>query len=198
MRAPVALLLASCALAACDESVVWHKMHPTLERMLDQRRGDPYAASAAFPDGRAMRPPPPGTIARGSEEPPYQVAGEFVDRVPYPVTRALLERGRGQFEVTCAACHGILGDGKSVVAEKMEERPPPSLLIDRILALRPGEIEEVVENGYGLMASYDDQLPDPLDRWAVVAYVGALQLSQHVEAASLPADMQRELARGAR
>ena len=189
----VATAWLSLGTSACDDSAVWHRMHPTLERMLEQRRGDPYAPSPTFADGRAMRTPSPGTLAWGEETPPMRVDGGFVDELPYPLTRDLLARGRAEFEITCAACHGILGDGECVVATKMTLRPPPSLHIDRIRTLPVGELADVIANGYGLMPSYAAMLPAPQDVWAVAAYVEALQFSQHARVAALPRPIQDEL-----
>jgi hypothetical protein len=183
---------AALAAVACDEGQVVHRLEPSLERMMDQPRADPFAPSTVFEDGRAMRTPPEGTLPTEEEAPPYRVDGGYVRDNPFPLTREFLLRGRSRFEVTCAACHGILGDGESVVATKMELRPPPSLHIDRIRALDDGRIEEVIERGYGFMSSYAPFLTAK-DRWAVVAYVRALQLSQRAPVASLPPDIVREL-----
>jgi mono/diheme cytochrome c family protein len=197
MRPSATLLSLFFLTVACDDSAAWHRMHPTLERMLDQRRGDPFAPSETFADGRAMRTPPPGTLSWGEAAPATSIDGGFVQTIPYPVTRAFLERGRSDFDIACAACHGVLGDSKSVVASKMELRPPPSLHLDRIRAMQPGEIASVIENGYGLMPSYSAILGSSCDVWAVVAYVGALQLSQHADVSSLPVAVRDELAREA-
>jgi mono/diheme cytochrome c family protein len=164
------------------------------ERMVDQPRGKPYGASHYFVDGRVMRAPPAGAIPVERERgPAARVLGiegaAYTESLPDRPTRASLERGRNRFEVYCAACHGVLGDGMSVVAEHMSLRKPPSLVDDPIRSYPPGRIFVVVTDGYGLMPSYAAQL-SVADRWAVVAYLRALGLSAHTELASLPDPLQ--------
>lgn len=124
--------------------------------------------------------------------------GRLAERIPIPVTPELLRVGRERFDIHCAACHGALGDGASPVARKMQLRPPPSLHLARIRAFSPGRLFQVVQYGYGLMPSYAGVL-SLRERWAVVAYVQALQLSQYARVAELPggvrAEVERELAR---
>lgn len=137
-------------------------------RMKDQSEMKvmPYAETPYFEDGIAMRLPPAGTVAHDREA-----------ITPPPVDVALLARGRQRFDIVCAACHGVLGDGDTEVARHMALRPPPSLHEPRIRALPPERVVEVIRLGFGLMPSYATVLP-PRDRWAVVAYLRALQLSQ--------------------
>jgi mono/diheme cytochrome c family protein len=181
-------------LVACDNREAFHELEPGLERMQVQPKVLPY--------GSPMRRPPPGTVPAGTGDADSRreegLAGStYVDRVPLPVTRALLERGRAEFERVCAACHGIVGDGASVVSDKMEMRRPPSLHEERVRGLAPGMVFAVITHGYGLMPAYDAML-DVDDRWATVAYVQALQLSQRALVADLPPAMRRELAEEAR
>jgi mono/diheme cytochrome c family protein len=194
-------LVASCVavVAACDESEVLHEPDPGFERMLVQRRGSPYAASSVFQDGRLMRAPPPGTVARERSVHSRTLDGAADEAsgagaIPLPVTRALLERGHAAFERICATCHGVLGDGNSVVAEKMVLRKPPSLHEARIASLPPGRVFEVVSDGYGLMPGFAAVL-DADERWAVVVYLDALRLSQSVSVNSLPPALRLELAK---
>jgi mono/diheme cytochrome c family protein len=109
---------------------------------------------------------------------------------PVPVTAALLARGRARFDTFCAACHGVLGDGESQVALNMSMRRPPSLHQYRDVA--DGYIFRVISSGFGLMPSYAAALPVE-DRWAVVAYVRALQLSQHATLDQLPPEARQRL-----
>jgi mono/diheme cytochrome c family protein len=176
------LFFASAASTACDESVALREPDPQLDRMLEQRRVDPYDPSAAFDDGQGMRRPPAGAVAYG-EEPVTP---------PPPPTRALLDVGRARFETFCAACHGALGDGQSVVASKMPLRKPPSFQEARLRVLPPPAIVAVIENGYGLMPSYADAI-DKRDRWAVAYYVKALQLARGAPASDLPPTLRAEL-----
>ncbi|HWV56347.1 MAG TPA: cytochrome c [Longimicrobiales bacterium] len=193
--APVVLVL----LAACggsDFGVYWD-----FERMVVQPRYSPYGASDLFADGRAMRVPPEGTVARGEKgyDPLIErgeVDGRYADRVPIPVNLELLRFGRERFDIFCAACHGVLGDGQSPVAARMQLRAPPSLHLPRIRAYPVGRIYQVIRFGYGLMPGYATVLTLE-ERWAVAAYVQALQLSQYARLDELPdgvrTDAEREL-----
>ena len=110
--------------------------------------------------------------------------------IPLPVTRKLLELGRKRFDITCATCHGPLGDGDSIVARQMSLHPPPSL--HRYVNKPSGYFYEVISKGFGMMASYAAELSVE-ERWAVVAYVRALQLSQLTPIGELPANEQQRL-----
>jgi hypothetical protein len=157
----VAFGLLALLLGGCD-----------LQRMTDQHRPE-------------VRTPPPRAIPTNEIVDPRIAEGlegdGFVRDVPFPVTRPLLERGRDRFEIYCAACHGVLGNGDTVVADRMALRRPRSLLEDEVRKEPAGEIYSVIVHGYGLMTSYAAQLPVE-DRWAVVAYLRALQVSQSVPA----------------
>jgi mono/diheme cytochrome c family protein len=160
------------------------------ERMGDQPSLRPFEASALFEDGRAMRSPPSGTIARGvplpSASTPGVADGRYLAGRPQPVTRAQLERGHDRFDLFCAACHGPRGDGRSPVATAMSLRRPPSLVDPPVTAFPAGRIFQVATLGYGLMPGYAVELSDA-DRWAVVAYLRVLERSQRAQLASLPA-----------
>ena len=175
---------------------------PDFERMIDQRNYRPYTEAPRFPDDRSMRPPPEGTVDRGRivGRPALTdgvVAGHYVTASPVPVDGALLARGRDRFDVFCAACHGLRGDGSSEVARHMELRRPPSLVTDAVRAFPRGRVFQVISLGYGLMPSYAAELPVG-DRWATVAYLGALQLSQGAALAALPADVRAAAERSLR
>lgn len=167
-----------------------------LQRMIDQQRGKPYAASKYFADGKLMQAPPEGTVPAvleqgTSEELEGLHAGEYVSALPIAVDRPLLERGRNRFETFCAACHGIDGSGESLVAHNMELRKPPSLVVDPVRGFPAGRVFQVISVGYGFMPSYSAELPTH-DRWAVVAYLRALQRSQATELASLPEALRKQ------
>lgn len=197
MRAALAALLVLCGCNA-----LW------VDRMKRQPKYLAYATSHFWPDGAAMRDPPEGSISQETLVAPtaetqgWLVApdggfiGEFVERVPLPVDAALLEEGRRHFSITCAACHGPLGDGVSVVASKMSLQLPPSLLSDRVRNFPDGRIFEIASDGYGLMPPYADVLT-VRERWAVVAFVRALQLSQRAPLAMVPEPTRRRLVSGA-
>jgi mono/diheme cytochrome c family protein len=147
--------------------------------MKDQPRYDVYASSHFFASGAAMQPSPTGTVPRGEPLDSRLVTGrerngEYLSDVPLPATDKLLSRGRSRFEIFCAVCHGVAGDGRSIVASNMVERPPPSLLRPELRTLPPGFLYQVVAQGFGHMPSYAPELPME-DRWAVVAYVKQLQ-----------------------
>ena len=153
-----------------------------------------------------MQAPPEGTVPReritlnaalttGREaDGPIQTNGEPLPRyaktIPIPVTRKLLDLGRKRYDITCGTCHGPLGDGDSIVARQMALRPPPSL--HRYVDKPAGYIYEVATKGFGMMASYAGELTVE-ERWAVVAYIRALQLSQSTPAAELPPDVRQQL-----
>lgn len=167
-----------------------------LERMLDQHKAEAYAESPFFADGQSMRRPPAHTVpvtrvTRRPELARGEVGGTPVSRIPIPLDAALLQRGEERFRIFCRTCHGALGDGRSEVAENMKLRKPPSLHEAKIRAFPPGQLYRVVSEGYGLMPAYADELTYR-DRWAVVAFVRALQLSQDVALAELPESLREE------
>jgi mono/diheme cytochrome c family protein len=177
-------------LAACDDllpRIGW-------ERMTDQARGKAYRASRFFPDGKLMRTPPDGSVPVERARLPAALsedsrAGAYVSAPPLRVDRALLTRGRERFDTFCAPCHGIDGSGESLVARHMTLRRPPSLLVEPVASFPAGRVFRVAGGGYGLMPGFAHELP-PADRWAVVAYLHALQRSQSTELASLPAALR--------
>lgn len=167
------------------------------ERMMDQFKAEPYEASPFFDDGQSMRQPPSGTVpAARVMGPPelvtgHTAAGQYVNTIPLKLDAAVLDRGEDRFRIFCRTCHGPLGDGRSAVAENMKLRKPPSLHEPRLRSYAPGRLFQVVSEGYGLMPSYEQSLSLE-DRWAVVAFVRALQLSQDVPLAELPASLREE------
>lgn len=187
--------LAALLLAACEVGGI--RVDPNLERMIDQSRYEAYEASEYFPDGAVSRLPPAGTVPRGRRlgEPMRErghVGTTYADRVPVPLTRELLDAGRRAYDTSCGVCHGVLGDGDSVVAQNMTLRRPPSLHDPRIRAYPPGRVFRVATEGFGLMPGYERSLTTE-ERWAVVAYIQALQLSQAFPADRLPADVREKL-----
>jgi mono/diheme cytochrome c family protein len=187
---PLILLCGICALAcACGDTTIFDPM----ER---QPKYKPFAANPLYADGRAMRNPPEGTVPRERQTMQPEITtgkdrnGQLVTAIPVAVTKQLVLRGRSRFEIHCAVCHGLLGDGDSPVASQMSLRQPPNLLQLRNVA--PGHLFQVVTEGYGLMASYAAELK-PQDRWAVVAYVLALRRSQKATLADAPPEIQQKL-----
>lgn len=156
-----------------------------------------------FADGRAMRHPIPGTVARGELLPDDAVTlgkvGEaFVAEVPVPITADLLARGRERFGIFCATCHGLTGDGRGPVAlraESLEEgtwTPPSDLHAEPAFTRPPGHLYNTIRAGIRNMPAYGPQIPIP-DRWAIVAYVLALRRSQHATEADVPPEYREAL-----
>lgn len=190
------LAIALCGLTGCGGCGAWDL---DLERMIDQPKFTAYQRCEVCPGGTIMMPPPAGAVPRGEPIAPTPLvlgrqAGRYLDAVPIAVTRAVLERGRNRFDIFCAACHGRLGNGVSEVAENMTLRRPANLLTAPYTEYPPGRIFTSITEGYGLMRSYAGELP-VADRWAVVAYVQALQLSQRAELDALPAQIRSEASR---
>jgi mono/diheme cytochrome c family protein len=195
MTAPLRLRLGALALLGAATAC------PRLDPMnTGENKRKAYQASELFADGLAMRHPPAGTVAYRSALDPVIATGlgqdgKPVADAPLEITAATLARGRAKFEVHCAVCHGLLGDGESQVALNMSLRKPPSLHAYRDVP--DGHIFRVVTHGFGLMPSYANELTVE-DRWAVVAYVRALQLSQHATLDQLPPEARQRLDKEAR
>jgi mono/diheme cytochrome c family protein len=182
-----ALLMALAVLAAgCRQD-----MH-------DTPRYEAYEASTSFPDGRASRTPPAGTVARGwlrEDDALYtgKIEGQPVDAVPFPVSYADLKRGQERFNIYCSPCHGRLGDGNGMVVQR-GLRQAASYHQDRLRQERIGYFYDVITNGFGAMQGYAEQVP-VRDRWLIASYVRVLQYSQHAPVGDVPADRRSELDR---
>ncbi len=164
--------------------------------MHDTPRYEPFEASTFFADGRASRTLPVGTVARGwlrADEAFYtgRSNGEFVAEFPFAIGHEEMQRGRERFGVYCTPCHGVLGDGEGMVVQRGLRRAA-SYHQDRLRDERVGYFFDVITNGFGAMQGYAEQVP-ARDRWLIVAYVRALQLSQHATMAEVPADRQGEV-----
>lgn len=164
--------------------------------MQDQPKYKPLAASRFFPDGRSARPIPVGTVARdelNNDDPVHTGAlnGAFLDQIPTTVTRATLLRGEERYNIFCSPCHGLLGDGNGMVARR-GSKWPANLHTDRLRNAPPGYLFQVISNGYGAMPDYADQIPVN-DRWDIIAYVRALQLSRNAALNDLPANERARL-----
>jgi len=166
------------------------------QQMGSQPRYDPLEPSTLFADGQSARQPVPDTIARGHLRDDALLNtgmedGQPASRFPFPVTRDVLDRGRDRFEIFCAPCHGRTGYGDGMIVQR-GFIPPPSFHTDTLRQVPVGHVFDVATNGLGAMPSYAAQVP-VRDRWAITAYVKALQLSQHADATSLPADLRQQL-----
>ncbi len=158
--------------------------------MHDQPRYEPLQTSSFFADGRASRPIPEGTVALDDVVTPGVLqtgdrSGDFSDTIPVKIDLALLKRGQERYDIYCVPCHGYLGDGDGMVARR-GVRVPANLHSDRIRQAPPGYIFQVISKGYGAMGDYTDQIPSASDRWAIVAYVRALELSQNATLDQVP------------
>jgi hypothetical protein len=156
-----------------------------------QPRENPLSRSDFYTDQRSERPPVEGTVARGQlHEDTYFYTGKIGnnpgDVMPFPVTREVLDRGRERFNIFCAPCHSRLGDGNGFVPSRGFPRMPPSFHIARLQKAPVGYFYDVITEGFGIMPDYASQIP-PQDRWSIVAYVRALQLSQNATKADVPA-----------
>lgn len=173
----VTLLLAAMSAPACRQD------------MAEQPRYDPLEPSGFFPDGQSARPRVPGTVARGQHGDTAalsaaKVGDTFVDTFPFPVTGEMLSRGQERYNIFCAPCHSRTGDGDGMIVRRGFRRPP-SFHIDRLRAAPVGHFFDVITNGFGAMPDYAAQI-SMRDRWAVIAYMRALQLSQRATLADVP------------
>ena len=184
-RNAVVLVVAGCAfLAACRQD-----MH-------DTPRYEPLEASTFFTDGRGSRTLVANTVARGTlreDEHLYQgkIDGQLTDSFPMPVTAEVMARGRERFNVFCAPCHGRTGQGNGMVVQR-GFRAPPSFHEERLRTAPVGYFFDVQTNGFGAMSDYAAQVP-VADRWAIAAFIRALQFSQRATVDDVPPDRRAEL-----
>jgi hypothetical protein len=171
-----ALVLAGCSLK---------------QDMALQPKNRPLSPSDFFTDGRSERPLLENTVARGSVTEDEMVVSKESNSFPIPVNLELLERGENRYKIFCTPCHGLQGDGNGMVAMRGMKHPP-SYHEERLRQVSNGYIYDVMTNGFGAMLGYSAQIP-PRDRWAIVAYVRALQLSRNARVADLPADVREKV-----
>jgi len=176
---PVLIFLALAALSGCRLD------------MQVQPRENPLSRSDFFADQRSARPLVAGTVARGDlRADTYLYTGKigdtFGNSMPFPVTKAVMERGRERYNIFCAPCHSRVGDGNGFVVSRGFTTKPPSYHTARLIQAPLGHFYDVMTNGYGVMQDYSSQIP-PRDRWAIAAYIRALQLSQNATMADVPA-----------
>jgi mono/diheme cytochrome c family protein len=155
-----------------------------------QPRENPLSRSDFFADQRSARPIVEGTVARGQlHEDTYFYTGKIGsnpgDVMPFPVTKDVLERGRERYNIYCAPCHSRVGDGNGYIPSRGFSRMPPSYHIARLQKAPLGYFFDVMTNGFGIMPDYASQI-SPEDRWKIVAYIRALQLSQNATTADVP------------
>jgi mono/diheme cytochrome c family protein len=163
----VLLLATVLAVAGCDD-----------QSMRQQNRYDTYAPSKIWPNGSEAQPLPAGVVAQGD-------LGQAQDaKEPPTITDSLMRTGRENFDVFCSPCHGLAGEGDGMVVQRGFPAPP-SYHTDRLRAASARHFFDVITDGYGVMYSYAARIP-PKDRWAIIAYIRALQESHHAQLADLP------------
>lgn len=180
----VLALIAVLALGACRQ------------KMANQPRYDPLEASDFFADGMSARPRVEGTVARGelSTDPFFDTGklnGQIADGFPVPVTDDLINRGHERFDIYCSQCHGRTGDGDGMIPSRGFRRPP-SFHTESLRNAPTGHLFDVMTNGFGAMPPYAKMIPAQ-DRWAITAYIRALQLSQNSTGAGIPVEERAKL-----
>ncbi len=168
--------------------------------MQQQPKYTPLARSWFYPDGRAARPIPAGTIAidEVDVDPALTTGtanGAFLTSIPLPVTTELLERGQDRFNIYCAPCHSRTGDGNGMIARRGFKQPS-NLNGARVRNAPPGYLYSVIVNGFGAMPDYAYQIKSVQDRWAIVAYIRALELSRGTTLSDVPPQERSELGGG--
>ena len=164
--------------------------------MYNQPKIKLYDVSDVFKNGSGMRQPPPGTVPAGSIEDEtftrgIHAGGTLVTTSPLKLDSALLERGRQRFEIYCAVCHGATGVGDGMIVQRGFPQPP-SYHIDRLRDAPLGYFVNVIANGYGAMYSHASRV-EPRDRWAIAAYIRALQLSRNASLEDVPTQDRAQL-----
>ncbi|HVT03539.1 MAG TPA: cytochrome c [Thermoanaerobaculia bacterium] len=171
------------------------------QKMGDQPKYDPYMASDFFPDGQSARPAIAGTVARGYlHEDSFlntgKVNGAVAEGYPFPVTEEVVTRGRQRFDIYCSECHGRVGRGDGMIVRRGYRRPPS--FHTKLLRSQPsGHFFDVMTNGFGAMPQYGTMIPVN-DRWAITAYVRALQMSQNAVLDDVPPSQRGGLQGGVR
>jgi mono/diheme cytochrome c family protein len=178
-----ALCLMALAFTGCGYSL--------RQDMANQPRQNPLSPSDLFQDGRSARPVIENTVARGSVEDDALFIAKDSNAFPLPLTQELLERGQDRYNIFCSPCHGLQGDGMGMITLRGMKHPP-TYHQERLRNVPNGYLYDVMTNGFGAMNGYSAQLA-PSDRWAIISYVRALQLSRNSHAADLPANLREKL-----
>ncbi len=189
--------LDTARMSACATIAAMVLLTACRQDMHNEPRYKPLAGSDFFADQRSARPMVEGTVARGHlriDEARYtgKIDGEDIDQFPIPIAKEDIERGQTRFNIYCTPCHGHLGDGNGMVVLR-GFRQPPSYFSDRLVHAPVGHYFDVVTNGFGAMPSYASRIQSD-DRWRVVAYIRALQLSESASLNDVPADQRQNLA----
>jgi mono/diheme cytochrome c family protein len=175
----LAALIVLALATGCDMQDMWR-----------QPKKEPLTPSTMFDNDMASRPVVPDTVARGqlrTNDVFYtgKIDGKDVETIPMPVTKEVLLHGQERFNIYCAPCHDRTGGGNGIVVQR-GLRQPPSYHTEKLRTMAIGHFYDVMSNGFGTMRSYASQIT-PEDRWAIAAYVRALQFSEYAPAADVPA-----------
>lgn len=191
---PMVLLLIGCYRGQPSEKPPIH-LNPDMD---DQPKYLPQAGSRFFEDGAAMRMPVEGTVARGwlEEDSTFYFGmdlktGQPVEKSPVPVTLTGLRRGEERFNIYCSPCHSRVGDGHGIMVQR-GYTPPPTFHSQQVRNYPDGHLFQVISRGIRSMPSYGQQIPAG-DRWLIVNYLRALQLSQHASIEDVPEEMQDQI-----
>jgi mono/diheme cytochrome c family protein len=182
----ISLMLLSVALAGCSRL-----------DMQDQPKYRPQRPSDFFSDGRSERQPVEGTVARGTlnEDTAFyegkDAAGKDIEEFPIAVDKTVILRGQQRYDIYCSPCHGRIGNGLGMIVRRGFKQPP-SYHIDRLRNAPVGHLYDVISNGYGAMLNYASQV-QPRDRWAIVAYIRALQYSENANINDLPQEARARI-----
>ena len=186
LRSLTLLTLVAIGLAGCENTL--------RQDMANQPRQNPLSPSDFFADGRSERPVLENPVVRGSVADEALFVPKDSNAFPAQISMELLERGQERYAIFCSPCHGLQGDGNGMVAMRGMKHPP-SYHQERLRREPNGYFYDVVTNGFGAMYGYSAQIP-PRDRWAIIAYLRALQLSRNAHVAELPADLREKLMNG--
>ena len=164
--------------------------------MRHQPHLEPYETASFFDDSSAVRPYIPDTVARGNarlDDALYtgMQDGAYIEAFPFEMRKEDLQRGHERYDIYCAPCHGFTGDGDGMVVQR-GFKAPPSFNQDRLRDAAPGYFYYAIDQGFGTMPSYANRIPVQ-DRWLIIAYVRALQLSQNAPIADLPQEDQSKV-----
>ncbi len=179
------IALGLTSLTACD-----------MQDMYQEPKYQPLQSSESFNDGRSARPLEPDTVAQGQLRTNTlfyggKSGGKDATALPMPLTVELLKRGEERYDIYCAPCHDRVGNGNGMIVQR-GFRPPASFHIQRLRDAPIGHFYDVMSNGFGTMADFSSQIT-PEDRWAIAAYIRALQLSQHATLAEVPMEQRQKL-----
>jgi hypothetical protein len=182
-------------LAGCGRDLPFDKPPLHIDRgMSEQPKFKPQSENDFFADKSSMRMPVPGTVSNDElrDDPAYYLGkdslGNYIEKAPVSITMQILKRGQERFNIYCSPCHSRVGDGKGIMVSRGYP-PPPTYHSDRLIKIQDGYIFDVISNGIRNMPSYRHQIP-VADRWDIVLYLRALQLSQNAAINDIPDELR--------